>query len=170
MTKIKIELLTLIVISIIISANSCKKPDCYGEPRAIYFYENIYLSIVDKQGENVFINGFSIDSLKIFENNQELSYGYSNSVIKFQLSSGFYNNVEGSLDKEIISSVYFQYAFNTIDTITIKTTPKYYPDECHRTDYFNIRVFYNSNSVFENMNSTCLFCTYPSRPLILTRP
>ncbi len=166
----KIELLALIVISIIISTNSCKKPDCYGETEAIYFYENIYISIVDKQGKNIFVNDFSIDSLKIFENNQELSYEYSNSVIKFQLSSDFYNNFEGSLDKEIIAYVYFQLAFNIIDTITIKTTPKYYPDECHRSDYFNIRVFYNSKSVFENMNSTCLFCTYPSRPLILTRP
>lgn len=166
----KIKLLILIVVSIIISTNSCKESDCNGEPEAILLYEDIYLNIVDKQGENVFINGFSIDSLKIFENNQKLSFEYSNSVIKFRLSSGFYNNVENSLDKEIIENVFIQYDNNIVDTIIIKTTPKYYPDECQRTDYFNVRVFYNSNSVIENSNSTCLFCTYQSRPLILSRP
>ena len=166
----KAKLLVLIVVSIILSTNSCKESDCNGEPEAIKFDEDIYVSIVDKQGEDVFINGFSIDSLKIFENNQKLSFEYSNSVIKFQLSSHFYNSVDNISGKEIIENIYIQYDYNTVDTIIIKATPKYYPDECQRTDYFNKRVFYNSNSVIEEINSTCLFCTYPSKPLILTRP
>ena len=166
----KVKIVVLIVVSIILSTTSCKESDCNGEPEAINFNEDIYASIVNNQGENVFLNDFSIDSLKIFENNQKLSYEYSNSVIKFQLSSGFYNNVVNSFDKEIIESIYIQYDYNTVDTITIKASPKYYPDECERTDYFNVRVLYNSNLVIETTNATCLFCSYSSKPLILTRP
>ena len=165
----KIKLLILFIASVILSTNSCKEEDCYGEPAAVYFDEVIYLNIIDKQGGNIFLGEFSIDSLKIFENKQELSYEYSNSLIKFQLSNDFYKRIIDNSDMEIIENVYFQYDYNTVDTLTIKTTHKFYPENCDRSAYSNTKIFYNSKLLIENADAIVLFNSNRSNPLIITR-
>lgn len=167
----KTKLLILIIITTLLSAISCgDKTDCMGDIDGIITNEEIYITIENKQGENIFINDFYLDSLIIFENDHLINFDNSNNIIKFKLSDDFYKHTENISGDEIITNIYFKLDNNTSDTVIIETTPKYYSDECDRTAFYNTKVYYKSNLVYENADGILLLYTTYSKPLALIRP
>ena len=163
--------LLLLIIPIILLNYACfnKKP-CDGEPKTINYTEVMVIKFINEQNENIFLNQYNIDSLIIKENNEQIEFQYLNEQIEFQLSSISSNNLKDNYNKEISTNILFQYKTNFVDTILFKIKPVIYPEKCNMTEYYYVKIYYNSELLINNNNTSCIICNYSNnQPLIIER-
>lgn len=147
--------LILIVLSILLNASSCKKDPCKGEPGTIDYGETILIEFINQDSINVFQSQFSIDSLILTENGNQLTFSCSNGkTLKFSLESFSSTNFNTIIESNVIA----KFDSNTIDTLNFKAKPVIYKDQCNKTEYEFIELKLNSIIILNENNVSCFSC------------
>jgi len=151
--------LILIIVSILLNASSCEKDPCKGEPDTINYNETILVEFINQDSINVFQSQFSIDSLMLTENENQLTFTCSNGkTLKLSLESFSSTNVSSNFNNIIECNVIAKFNSSTIDTLIFKAKPVIYKDQCNKTEYEFIELKHNSNIVLYENNVSCFSC------------
>jgi len=139
---------------------SCENDTC-DEP--ITLNDNLYFSILDTLGNDIFLSGYNVDSLHIrSENSRTINFSHvyrhpKTNVIISNLIENYSKAISGDSIKE---KLIIQFSKTDMDTIELNYSGKRIISDCQRDDFIFFNLNYHKIKYVWNFNSNIIFIKY----------
>lgn len=141
------------ILSLIVFSCHRDNDSCAGEPKSIRANERLAFQFYGSGNESIFKDDFKMDSLKIFENENELdftidsTYYFEAPMVYFVSNITKWDSIESNLGDTLNTQILIEFGANKIDTLRITSVPNKLDNPCGGYAYDYVKMTYNSNTL-----------------------
>lgn len=124
-----------------------------GDINSIVSDEKLAFQFFGMGNESIFKDDFKMDSLKIFENENELdftidsTYYFEAPMVYFVSNITKWDSIESNLGDTLNTQILIEFGANKIDTLRITSVPNKLDNPCGGYAYDYVKMTYNSNTL-----------------------
>jgi hypothetical protein len=154
--------LLILAFSILFLTGCIDEDPCPGEPSVISYNEPINIRLSSSQGGYLFDSLRPINGFVITEHGDTISYKHKSfkgdTLITFSLRRFSAAYIWESFGTIMTSKVILGYDSLRADTLHFSILPRFYENQCNKTEYEKSEILLNGEIVRRNRASNCFMC------------
>lgn len=154
--------LSVLASSFFLLTGCVEEDPCPGEPSVIYYNEPVNIKLHASDSSSLFDSLRPIEDFILTEHGDTLSYKHmsvgSDTLITFNLRRFSAVYIWESFGTVMTSNVILKYDSARADTLHFIVLPRFYEDQCNKTEYEKSEVLLNGDLIRSERASDCFLC------------